>query len=104
MISGQKYLFDISKAVSTGKCPPNLAKRSPGTVFHSRWLTAANRILRLYFSTAEPSKSVELLEKYVMKVYVKLWFEIKKILEATHGARHLHGMIRKSSFLPEILN
>ena len=36
-----------------------------------------------------------------MKVYVKSWFEIKKILEATHGARHLHGMMKKSSFLPK---
>lgn len=97
----QKYLLDISKAVSSGECPPDLANRSPGTMSHSRWLTTANRILRLYVSTAEPSESFKLLVEYVMKVYVKSWFEIKKIPEATHGARHLQGMIKKSSFLPE---
>ena len=36
-----------------------------------------------------------------MKVYVKLWFEMKKIGEAIHGARHMHRMINKNSFFPE---
>ena len=60
---------------------------------HSRWLTTANRILRLYVSTAEPLEFVKLLEEHVMKVHVKSWFEIKKIPEATHGARYLREMI-----------
>ena len=34
----QKYLFNILKAVSSRECPLELAKRSPGTMFHSRWL------------------------------------------------------------------
>ena len=67
----QKYFLDISKASSSGECPPDLTKRSPGTMSHSRWLTTVNRFLCLYFSTAEPSKSIKLLEKYVMNVCMK---------------------------------
>src|SRR5207253_1076375 len=99
--SDQKYLLDISRAVSSGECPPDLAYRSPGKMAHSRWLTTANRILRLYVSTAEPPDDLKVLAEYVIKVYVPSWFEIKKFQRATHGARHLHGMIKKSSFLPE---
>ena len=68
---------------------------------HSTWLTTTNKIFCLYVSTTQPSESFKLLVEYVMKVRVKLCFDIKKIPEATHGARHLHGMIKKISFLPE---
>lgn len=97
----QKYLLDISQAVSSGVCTPNLANKSPGKMAHSRWLTTANRILRLYVSTAEPSSDLKLLVEFVIKVYVPSWFQIKKIPGVTYGARHLHEMIKKSSFLPE---
>ena len=56
----QKYLLGISKAVSTGVCPPDLANRSPGTMSHSRWLTTANAILHLYVSIAEPPEFFKL--------------------------------------------
>ncbi|KAJ2945333.1 hypothetical protein O0L34_g9424 [Tuta absoluta] len=44
----QKYLYDICEAVSSGVCSVELANRQPGKMAHSRWLTTANRILRLY--------------------------------------------------------
>ena len=55
----------------------------------------------MYVSIAKLSESFKLLVEYVVKVYMKSCFEIKKIPEATHGAHHLHGMIKKISFLPE---
>lgn len=51
----QKYLFNISRAVISGECPPNLAKTNPGNISHARWLTMANRIMRLYIASADPS-------------------------------------------------
>ncbi|GBO30991.1 hypothetical protein AVEN_233812-1, partial [Araneus ventricosus] len=45
----QQYLLDISNALGIlGHCPEDLSNRDPGPLFHSRWLTAANRVLRLY--------------------------------------------------------
>ena len=67
-----------------------MPKRSLKTMSHSRWLTTVDRNLRLHVSTAEPSESVKFLEEYVMKMYVKSWFEIRKIPVATHTERHLH--------------
>ena len=44
----QKYLFEISKAICSGNCAIDLSRRDPGRMVHSRWLTMANRVLRLY--------------------------------------------------------
>ncbi|CAH1113072.1 unnamed protein product [Psylliodes chrysocephalus] len=44
----QKYLYEISVAISNGILPANLVHCNPGNLCHSRWLTTANRILRLY--------------------------------------------------------
>ncbi|CAG9830028.1 unnamed protein product [Diabrotica balteata] len=44
----QKYLYEICQAVLTGFCTPELANRQAGKMAHSRWLTTANRLLRLY--------------------------------------------------------
>ncbi|GBM90441.1 hypothetical protein AVEN_124689-1 [Araneus ventricosus] len=51
----QQNLLDISNAITLGNCPEDLANRDPGPLFHSRWLTAANRVLRLYISSSDPS-------------------------------------------------
>lgn len=53
--SDQKYLHDICCAISSGEFSEQLANRSPGKLNHARWLTTANRILRLYVSTSKPS-------------------------------------------------
>ena len=51
----QKYLYDMCNAISVGICPVALSLRNPGLMNHSRWLTTANRTLRLYVSTLNPS-------------------------------------------------
>ena len=44
----QQYLNDIRKAVSTGHCSVSLSHHDPGKLVMSRWVTLANRALRLY--------------------------------------------------------
>lgn len=97
----QKYLLMIYSAVSSGICPQNLAKMNPGKIHHARWLTTANRILRLYISTVAPSETLKILVQYIMKVYIPVWFQIKCNPSADQGAKHLHQLILKSQFLPE---
>ncbi|KAK4882474.1 hypothetical protein RN001_005793 [Aquatica leii] len=70
---------------------------------HSRWLTTANRLLRLYISTKNPSYNLTILTEYVMKVYAPTWFEIKIRPSCRHGSYHFFGIIRKSRFLPKEL-
>ncbi|GBM34623.1 hypothetical protein AVEN_214759-1 [Araneus ventricosus] len=51
----QRYLKEMCQAVSDGNFTNDLANRKPGPVVHSRWLTTASRILRIYVSTRNPA-------------------------------------------------
>lgn len=96
----QLYLYEICDAVSRGQCDVSLAKRNPGKIVHSRWLTTANRILRLYVSTSEPSHNLRILADFVIRVYAPMWFEIKTKPFCVYGSKHLHKMITLSRYLP----
>ena len=97
----QRYLYEICLAVNSGHCDLSLAARSPGKMCHSRWLTTANRILRLYVSKQAPDEKLCCLAEYVVKVYAPVWFGIKKSPSCIYGPHHLHELIRRSRYLPE---
>lgn len=73
----QKYLFDMCTVVSLGDCPLDHSLRNPGLINHNRWLTMANRILRLYVATVSPSDGLKMLAIFILTVYTPMWFEIK---------------------------
>ncbi|CAH0562903.1 unnamed protein product [Brassicogethes aeneus] len=97
----QKYLWDICQAVTSGVCSESLIHRKPGKLTHSRWLTAANRILRLYISSNEVTRNLQILTEYVVKVYAPLWFYIKLKPSCKEGPRHLLNMIKWSRHFEE---
>ena len=68
----QKYLLEMFQAVCRGIVLDILVNRNPGTLCHARWLTAANRILRLYVSERNPSKNLRILAEYIMRVHAKV--------------------------------
>jgi hypothetical protein len=70
---------------------------------HSRWLTTANRLLRLYIGIKNPSTNLQILTNFVMKMYAPSWFVIKMKPSCTQGARHLFEMVCMSRYLPEEL-
>ncbi|GBO31327.1 hypothetical protein AVEN_213062-1, partial [Araneus ventricosus] len=53
-----KYLLEIFYAVLTGVCSSDPSRCDPGPTSHARWLTTANRILRLYVGTEDPSSEM----------------------------------------------
>jgi len=95
----QKYLWEITNAIACGECSPSLGQRSPGTLNHSRWITTANRVLRLYVATSEPSEQLKTLSTYIVRVYVPMWFCIKTKPSCKDGARHLWRTIHLSRYL-----
>lgn len=97
----QKYLLDMCQAIEKGHLSESLSKKMPGPLVHSRWLTAANRILRLYVSTESPSPELTLLTDYILKVYAPIWFSIKLEPQCYKGAKHLWLMAKYSRFLPD---
>lgn len=95
----QKYLLEMCKSISSGICLPDLAMKKPGKLAHSRWLTLANRILRLYVGTESPSENLKTLTEYVVKVYAPIWFYIKLKPSCVDGAKHLWRLIMFSRYL-----
>jgi len=83
----------------SGQCSTDLGNRKPGPMRHSRWLTTANRILRLYISKQNPEKHLVTLVNYIVKVYAPIWFEIKSKPSCTDGSHHLFRMIHYSRYL-----
>ena len=68
--SDQKNLFSIFRAVRMGFVSPHLASQKPGPLNHSRWLTTACRMLRLYVSTSQSSSALIDLVQYIMAFMV----------------------------------
>lgn len=97
----QQYFYDICQAVINGVCTESLAMREPGKIVHSRWLTTANRILRLYVSTIDPPNNIIILVTYILKVYAPIWFMIKIHPSIFWGAKHVHQQIILSRYLPD---
>lgn len=94
------YLYRIAKAVSESSCPEDLASMKPGQIVHSRWLTKASRLLRLYVATSLPSTNLKILANFIMKVYVPMYFNVKFYNSVIYGSALLYKFIQSTQFLP----
>lgn len=99
----QQYLLDICKAIQLGQCPEDLSKRDPGPLSHSRWLTTANRVLRLFIGVKNPSENLIQIVHFIMKSYMPTWFDIKISKHFTDGPKHVFKAIQTTRYLPEDL-
>nr|CAH7731779.1 unnamed protein product [Callosobruchus chinensis] len=72
-----KDLSTDQQSIKNGNCPKILLERNPGKLAHSRWVTTANRVLRLYASTENPSENLKVITDFIMKLYAPMWFRIK---------------------------
>ena len=73
----QRLLYDYACAIESGSLELSLARKHIGPHNHPRWLTLATRLMCLYTRTVKPSKELQLLINYILKVYVPSWFHIK---------------------------
>ncbi|GBM35679.1 hypothetical protein AVEN_97879-1 [Araneus ventricosus] len=99
----QQYLLDINYAIRSGGSPEDLFVHEPGSLSHSRWLTTANRVLRLYLNIENPTVEHKILVSFILKSYIPVWFHIKKSKYFTNGPEHVFEVIESSRFLPENL-
>jgi hypothetical protein len=99
--SDQKYMLEIYLAVSRGTVSEDLAKKTPGCLNHARWLTMANRLLRVYVSSEDPSNSLKIIANFVMLVYIPMWFAIKYNPTVSSGSRHLFKTVSLMKEQPE---
>jgi hypothetical protein len=97
--SDQRYLHRIANAVSDGHVTEDLASASPGKVCHARWLTTANRILRLYVSTSVGSPIYMKLKTavlFIVAVYAPVFFSVKKNSTCQDGAKNFFLLLKLS--------
>ena len=89
----QKYGYRIVKAIRSGHMPPDLCSLGIGPVNHSRWLTTANRFLRMYCSehgfTGKNLKNLKMIVEFIIGVYYPMWFHIKVKNSWIEGPRHV---------------
>lgn len=57
--------------------------------------------MRLYVGTPAPSERLVALVTFVLKVYVPMWFLIRKQSSCTEGSHHLMRMIQLTRYLPQ---
>ncbi|GBL73450.1 hypothetical protein AVEN_10872-1 [Araneus ventricosus] len=99
----QQHLLDIVRAIQTGQCSPDLALRDPGPLSHSRWLTCANRVLRLCISQTRTTSELKMLVNYIMKTYTPVWFAIKRYSSVKYGPNHRKIAFYNLKYLNEFI-
>lgn len=95
----QQYLYEMCEAVSSGICSQSLAQRYPGNICHSRWLTLANSVLRLYVATLHPSTELNTIVFFIMRAYAPSWFRIKMNNKCVNGTGNLFNFIEFTRYL-----
>ena len=85
----QKYGYMMVNAIRTGVVSVDLANMDIGPVNHSRWLTTANRFIRLSVSKdgfkGKNLTNLQLIVEFIVGVYYPLWFEAKVKNNFTEG-------------------
>lgn len=103
----QMYGYRMVEAISSGQLPTDLAHLGIGPIVHSRWLTTANRFLRLYVSectlTAKEESSLKHIVTFIVQVYYPCWFLAKVKHSWLEGPRHLLTQLRLIRQQPEVV-
>ena len=73
----------------------------PWMLNHSRWLTTANRILKLFVGIKILFEKLQALVMFIIRVYAAMWFVIKSHSSCIDGARHFHQQVTKLRYLSQ---
>ena len=96
----QHYAYRICMAVMVGSVDEDLQFLEVGPIVHSRWLTLACRILRLYVSKETPSANLQAIAHFCISVYFPTWFEAKKQNQIIHGAKNFFNLVHRIHQFP----
>jgi hypothetical protein len=95
----QIYLLKACLAVQQGYTASEhisfLQTAMPGNLNHARWLTKANRILRLYMSQQNCSQPLYRITRFILNVYAPSWFNIKHHSSCLDGAKNFFYLMKR---------
>lgn len=102
--SDQHYLYCITRAIRSGSPEDFLYTHAIGKLNHSRWLTLASRICKLYISahglTGVAKKNLDAITEFIVVHYAPCWFEIKCEPYYMDGPRYLLKSLELFHLLP----
>ena len=97
MSANQAYLYRIVQAIINGskqfQVDKGLLTASPGKFHNARWMTLANRILRLYCSDPNPNVELKLLVRFLIDVYSPTWFDVVQNPSFLDGPKIFHRLV-----------
>ena len=103
--SDQYYALLMCQRVMKGIVDTDLKYLEVGGLCHSLWLTLGCRILRYYVYKSKPSRNLQILAEYFVRIYFPCWFRIKLHNRITEGSKHFFYMLRLiSNFANAVVN
>ena len=104
MSTDQKVCYKLVEAVKSGHLPPNMQEMQCGPLSHARWLTTGESILFLWTRkhdlTGSNLKVLEMLVKFCLQWYFKLYFDIKVKHYIVDAPYHILTSLRILKTLP----
>ena len=77
----QQYGYNMVMSIRAGKVSLQILLLAIGKVSHARWLTTANRFLKLWVSKhnfkGKDLKNLETIVEFILAVYYPMWFAAK---------------------------
>ena len=99
--------FCLSQIASTGVMTDELAQMMAGKVCHARWLTIAEKFLEMWLRhqgfEGELLDRLEIIVSFIVRVYFKLFFDIKVKHLWTQGPYHILTELRLMRDQPEVV-
>ena len=101
----QKFLYKITTCIHNSSADISIYSTKIGPMDHSRWLTLASRMCRLYISDhkleGDAKNNLKSIVTFVVKHYSPMWFDVKCEPLYTDGPRHVLSSIQRFKLLPE---
>ena len=94
----QHNCYRLVKAIKCGQLSKDVANLKCGPIHHARWLTTGQALLMLWTRDhnfqGETLRTFELIVRYVIQSYFKLYFDIKVKNKLVDGPKHILTTIR----------
>ena len=85
----QQYGYNMVQSIRSGAVPRHIFLLAIGKISHARWLTTANRFLRLWVSKhsikGQNLKNLQTIVEFIIAVYYPMWFDAKINHHLTNG-------------------
>ena len=99
--TNQHYGYCMCHAIITGDMGEDLSLLEV-QLLNNKWLTLAHHIMQYHVSQRNHCKNFKKLVKFIVKIHLPSWFEIKANNRLNDGSQNLFNMIQRTNSFPDI--